>query len=179
MMEEGSSVQSSTILFLTYARTASHVLERMLSQQPNVLYGADWFVSTRQLRRNLLKAGPIDQTDPTVRKELMETLEESYSWFLGFLDNAEQHGRTAFANTQPHAMISPTVASDHVYGDPDLSHRLTPGLWMVASSHLGKQAHTNPTVLPDSALLRPGTVPILNFRHPILVCDGPRPSATR
>lgn len=35
----------------------------------------------------------------------------------------------------------------------------------------GSEIHSNPTVVPDWLLLRPGTVPIINFAHPLLVCE--------
>ena len=171
-MKDEQDPRTTTILLLTHARTASHVLERMLSKQPNVVYGSDWFVTARQLRRTLLKAGPIEHTDPALHDEFMKLCNESYSLFSDFLADAQRQGHIAFAHTQPHAMLSPKLTSEYIYGTQNGSQAADPGPFLVGQSQPGERGHTNPTVLPDSILLRPGTIPILNFRHPMLVCDG-------
>jgi hypothetical protein len=164
-----------TILLLTHCRTASHVLERILSNQSNTIYGSHWFFLTRMQRRVLLRAGPIAEMDPAIPEEYMRLSSEGLSQFLDFLALAQQQGKIPFAHTQPHAMLTPELLSDHVYGRSTISKEVTANQWMAkASSSLqgqGPETHTNPTVVPDWVLLRPGTVPILNFCHPILVCE--------
>ena len=62
-------------------------------------------------------------------------------------------------------MIQPRLASAYVYGDdPDLNRP-----WVLQSSTGIGHTADNPTVLPNHALLAPGTVPIFTIRHPVLM----------
>lgn len=159
------------MLLLTHARTASHVLERMLSKQPTAVYGSHFYTTGRAQRRDLLKAGPLHTTEPTLQADLLKALNEGHDQFNDFLADARRQGKTAFVHTQPHAMLSPQVASDYVYRSSaadSTSHTTIPD-WLVGSQG---QKHTNVTVLPDEVFLRPGTTLIFNFRHPLLIVDG-------
>lgn len=160
-----------TVLLLTHARTASHVLERMLSKQSNLVQGQDWFATNeaRLPRREVIKAGPIEEMDPAILQKLMAELEKGYVDFERFLAYAQQQGKTVLAYTQPHSMLSPKLMSDAIYRGMESTQHGRPGSWVVGPD---SEAHTNPTVVPDSILLRPGTVPIINFRHPLLIVDG-------
>lgn len=169
-MAQHGTPPNPTVLMLTHARTASHVLQRMLSEQPNVFYGEDWFVPAAvEQRMALLQAGPIESVDSAFIQALMTALEQAYKEFCNFLDGADREGKIAVAFTQPHMMLAPKLVSDQTFHGWDATKEGAPGPWTVGPS---SEAHTNPTVLPDSVLLRPGTVPIINFRHPILVCEG-------
>lgn len=164
---------SPTVLLLTHARTASHVIQRMLSKQPNIVSGEDWFHTdeSRLPRRAVFSGGPLDTMDRAIPQELMTIMDKGYIEFRQFLDDANQQGKTAFAYTQPHAMLSPKLMSDLIHHGLESVRDGDPGPWLVTSAS-ASELHTNPTVLPDAILLRPGTVPIINFRHPLLVCEG-------
>lgn len=165
------STRRPTVLLLTHARTASHVIQRMLSKQPDTIYSEDWFatIEARLARRAIIRAGPIEDIDPKIPQEFMIHLDGEYARFREFLDDAERQGKTAFVFAQPHIMLNPGLMSDYVHHRWDASTGGRPGFWTVGSA---SEAHTNITVLPDYILLRPGTIPIINFRHPFLVCDG-------
>lgn len=167
-MQQDTANRKPTILLLTHARTASHVLQRMLSKQPNVLYGENWFQRGRLQRRLIIESGPVEEIDSEIPKELTKLLEEGYSEFLEFLDDANRQDKIAFAYTQPHAMLKPRLMSDYVCNRWNSSRIGAPDPWVVGPV---TQPHTNPTVVPDSVLLRPGTIPIINFCHPLLLCD--------
>ena len=171
MSDPSTSLGRQTVLLLTHARTASHVLERMLSKQPNTCYSSHFYQAGRVQRRDLLKAGPLHTTDPALQADLLKALNEGHEQSEAFLADAKQQGKAAFVHTQPHAMISPQVASDYVYGPPsnDSTSEATIPDWLVGPP--GKK-HTNITVLPDEVFLCPGTTLIINFRHPLLIVDG-------
>ena len=172
MSNPSATPDHQTILLLTHARTASHVLERMLSKQ-QALYGSHFYQAGRIQRRDLLKAGPLHTTDPAVQADLLKLLNDGHEQFEGFVADAKQQGKTAFVHTQPHAMISPQVASDYVYGPSSSDEATTAAAttpdWLVGPPG---RTHTNITVLPDDVFLRPGTTLIINFRHPLLIVDG-------
>lgn len=174
-MAQDQPDSTPTILLLTHCRTASHVLQRMLSKQPNTLYGEHWFLLSRMQRRTLLRAGPLAEMDPEIPKEYMRLSDEGFSNFLEFLADAKRQGKIAFAHTQPHTMLTPELLADHVNGTSTSSPKIETQQWMAKSSLSwqgeGSGIHTNPLVLPDWVLLRPGTVPIINFCHPLLLCE--------
>ncbi|KPI34592.1 uncharacterized protein AB675_4920 [Cyphellophora attinorum] len=163
----------TTVLLLTHSRCASHVLEKMLSKQPNTVLTSAWFLPTRQLRRDVLKAGPINQVSPTLLSSFMTAFNSEYSHFLQSLSDAKANGKVAIAHPQPHMMLSPQVTSSYVYDnltthDPQFGQ---PGRFL-AGGDSDEEPHTNPSLLPDSFFLIPGTIPIINFRHPMLLCEG-------
>ena len=101
MSDPSATAAHQTILLLTHARTASHVLERMLSKQRGVLYGSHFYQAGRVQRRDLLKAGPLHTTDPALQADLLKTLNDGHEQFDAFLADAKQQGKTAFVHTQP------------------------------------------------------------------------------
>ena len=147
----------------------------MLSKQPNVLYGSHFYITGRLQRRELLKAGPLHTTDPAIQADLLRVLNEGHVQLEEFLAEARSQEKTALVHTQPHAMASPQEGSDYIYGsrssDTSTSKSTESAVskWLVGSQD---ERHSNPTVVPDSVFLRPGTIPIFNFRHPLLVVDG-------
>jgi hypothetical protein len=144
----------------------------MLSKQPNTVLTSAWFLPTRQLRRDVLKAGPIDQVDPKLLDTFITAFNSEYTHFQTSLTTTHAQGKTALAHPQPHMMLSPQITSDYVYNNlstlsPKFGH---PGPFLAGPA--SSEPHTNPTLLPDSLFLTPGTIPIINFRHPLLLCEG-------
>lgn len=174
-MSHNPTVPTPTILLLTHCRTASHVLERILSKQPNTLYGRHWFFRSRMQRRALLRGGPLEDMDPEIPREFMKASDEGLSDFVEFLDDAKRQEKIAFAHTQPHAMLTPKLMTDYIHGSSTRPSNVDSQQWMARSPLAwqgeGSKIHTNPTVVPDWLLLRPDTIPIINFCHPLLVCE--------
>ena len=158
----------SCILLLTHTRTASHLLERLLSKQPNCVYGSHFFgVDPQGLRRLLKKREALGLPDEDLDRQLLSQYNKSYQEFEKFVTDARDKGQIPFIHAQPHTMIAPRLAAESVQGTvfSTEDHRF----WSVGRPN---QAHTNFMVLPDEALFQPGTRPIITFRHPILMIDG-------
>ena len=158
----------SCVLLVTHTRTASNLLQRMLSKQPNCLYGSHFFGEDPQGSRMLArKRAGMGIQDEELDQRLLLQNKESYLKFLNLLKDAKDNGQIAFMHIQPHTMIASKLAAEPVQGTVFSveDHKF----WSVGSPD---QQHTNFMVVPDDALLQPGTRPIILFRHPVLMTDG-------
>lgn len=159
------------ILLLTHARTASHLLERMLSKQTNCLYSSHFFhAPTRVLRREFLKQMATGQADQDLKVELLAKYDEGYRDYENFLNEAKRLNKIAFDHLQPHVVMTPTLAAEQMYGREFRSE--DEHFWLVGQPKNSGKAHTTRTVLPDENFLQPGTRVIITFRHPVLIIEG-------
>ncbi len=166
-MEDVDVSATRRIFLLTHARTGSHLLERMLSKQPNVSYASHFFARGRPLRVNLLEEGPPEKTSIKHQENLFSTWQEGFSICEDFVRQTEERGSVPFVHGHPHFMLSPTLTSRYTYGDACSGSELS---WTVLQSRESEAGlRTNPTILPDAFLLQPRTVPIFTIRHPVLM----------
>ena len=163
-----SSEPPKRILLLSHARTACHLLERMLSAQPNVAYASHPFASSWPLVLNTLNEGPLDMATQQSKNELMKSWQAAFTTSLEpFIQRAAEEGKVAFVHFHPHFSLQPALASAYIHGSGDAGEFEA---WVVkSSSNESTHSQDNPEVLPDETLLAPGTIPILTIRHPALM----------
>lgn len=166
-MAEAEVSPTRRVFLFTHARTASHLLERMLSRQPNVSYASHFFAKARPLQVKIAEEGPLDRTSKDVQRDLFRTYQEGFSNFEDFIREAEQASAIPFFHGHPHFMLSPVLISQYIYGDMNSGSEHS---WTVLErGETEAGLRTNPTIVPDIFLLRPGTVPIFTIREPVLM----------
>jgi len=80
---------SLRIFQFSQARTQCHLLEKMLSKQPDTLYNESHpFFMARMPQLVLLNSGPIEQTQPEFRVKLAESWQDTYERLLIFVNEA-------------------------------------------------------------------------------------------
>ena len=159
------------ILLLTQPRTSSHLLERMLSKQPEAIYFDDPFLSSHVHRRELLEDGPLENGQPAPKLDLLNQLKEGYQQLRSGLVEAHDLGKIALVRLQPSFMLSPAVSSEFVYGQP--CSNLEKDFWTVERNvESPPSSSQNPTIVPDAVFFHPGTKIVFTMRHPILVVES-------
>ncbi|KAF4443307.1 hypothetical protein F53441_11458 [Fusarium austroafricanum] len=158
-----SSDHPSRILLISQPRTACHLLERMLSDQPNVSYASHPFVFGRAPLMQMLEKGPFERASAADIENLKSVWEDGFraNWQPFFAQAAEQK-KTAFMHFHPGFSMQPQLASAYVHDKGLIDYEP-----MVLE--MDSPPHTNPTVIPDKEMLAPGTVPVLTIRHPALM----------
>ncbi|GAM91329.1 hypothetical protein ANO11243_093780 [Dothideomycetidae sp. 11243] len=151
------STSPSQVLLLSQPRTACHLLERVLSKQPNVKYLNHPLVAARPAQVAMLSDESVANDIPQkLRDAHADLVNEAMKTWEAALKEANDKGKTLFVHDHPHFALSPHRALEF------LSARTSDDLARTAGSG-------NFTLVRDDLLLRPGTVPILTFRHPALV----------
>ena len=166
--DEMAEQQPHRVLLLTHARTASHLLERMLSKQPNVAYSFHAFVAARPLQEQLARSGSLAEWPACERKALKDAWQDALPRYLDAFDEARREGKIAFHHMHPHFSLYPELAAMYTFNEyiekPDWSY------WQPHSTTGSPtESYTSPSVLPDDALLRSGDRVVFLIRHPGLM----------
>ena len=156
------------ILLLTQARTASHLLERMLSKQPNVAYSSHMFVAARPLQEQMVRSGSLVEWPASEREALKDAWQEALPRYLGAFDEARKEGKIAFHRMHPHFSLYPELAAMYTFNEhyekPDWSY------WQPHSTTgSATESYTSPIVLPDDAILQWSDRVVFLIRHPGLM----------
>ena len=160
--------QPHRILLLSHARTASHLLERMLSKQPNVAYSFHAFVAARPLQEQLVRSGSLAEWPAAEREALKNAWQDALPKYLGDFAKAREEGKIAFHHMHPHFSLYPELAATYTFNEqfehPDWSY------WQPHSTTgPPTESYTSPNVLPDDALLQSGDRVVFLIRHPALM----------
>ena len=77
------------VLLLSHPRTACHLLERMLSKQPNVKYFSHPFVPARPAQVQSLNDPLTTEVAPELKSELLKAWNQGYSDWENAMDEAK------------------------------------------------------------------------------------------
>jgi hypothetical protein len=188
-METPQSIPPRQILLLSHARTGCHLLQRMLSAQPNTSYGNHYFAPARPLLLEVLEGRPLAGASAELQQQLGRAFQSGYDNLEAFLDDARQTNTQAFFHGHPLFMVSPALAWGYVHRDSDAQDDPK---WTVHTSSTGNHTsdhRTNSTILPDIFFNGTPTIAIFTIRHPLLMIpsiyrgtaeiEGPIPSSHR
>ena len=168
-MEVQSPNPDRRIFLLSHARTGCHLLERMLSVQPNTSYGSHFFMAARSLQFPLLEQGPLSKDSERLQLSLRQAFQTGASEFEAFLCSAHKSKTRPFFHGHPHFMISPVLTSQYVHGSAGASSESDWTVRLSSSDNAAPEARTNPTVLPDRFFHSAPTVGIFTIRDPLLM----------
>ena len=168
ILDEMVEQQPHRILLLSHARTASHLLERMLSTQPNVVYSSHAFAAARPLQEKLVRFGSLAAWPASDREALKNAWQNALPKYLDAFTEAREEGKIAFHHMHPHFSSYPELAATYTFNEhfehPDWSY------WQPHSTTgSATELYTSPNVLPDDALLQPGDRVVFLIRHPGLM----------
>ncbi|KAM0722574.1 hypothetical protein Q7P37_002015 [Cladosporium fusiforme] len=146
----------SQIILFSQPRSGSHLLERMLTKQTNLDVLAHPFSASRGKQVPwLLRDGYEDGMEAEERREYEEGIAREVKGWEGRLEEAEKTNRTLFVHSHPFFPVSPEKMLEYMH--------------LVSSASTSAQTLAeNFMLLPDSLLLRPGTIPLITIREPRL-----------
>ncbi|KAF7194573.1 hypothetical protein HII31_04079 [Pseudocercospora fuligena] len=147
----------SQIIIFDQPRSASHLLQRILSKQPKLKHAsARGFLGDARgqqvgwLMQENWKDGMSAEDEAKFRKQI----EESAADWMADVKDCQKKGLISVPMDHPISAMSPQQITKFIQTTPD---------------HQGLIPQSaNPTILPDELLLYPGTVPILTIRNPRL-----------
>ncbi|KAJ5485649.1 hypothetical protein N7539_005637 [Penicillium diatomitis] len=160
------------LLLLTYPRSASNLLVRILSlpQQPNTVAaesGGYFFYDARDhVRQSKLQERlPAEWTEQEW-EAMADKIQSCYDNFKGLIDRAETEGKRAVIKEHAPWLICPRVQASYVHGQEYLDAPFKVKDEASPVGQLMAGIPRNETVLPDAILLR--CVPTFLVRHPAL-----------
>lgn len=140
------------VILWSQGRTGCHLLERMLSKQPNTTYLWHPYANARFQVAPLVKEAADTGIIPSdMRGGYLEAIEQGNASWSAALKEAEARKQTLFIHEHPQFPISLDKLVSHLNSEWDKPFQNPP---------------RNFTLVPDTIVLYPGTVPILTFRHP-------------
>lgn len=154
-------------ILITYPRTASNLLVKVLAleEQPNVVFGNDFFLPAILLSNQLNnRTRHIETWSQEEQQEMQETYQACFDKLQAHIDSAESAGKMPFIKEHSYFMAEPVAQTKRLFG----SSKKMP--WVVkVPERYGretKNSSLNETVIPDEVL---GTLtPIFLIRHPAL-----------
>lgn len=164
----------SRILIITYPRTASNLLMRMLSlpDQPNALAaesGGYFFMpAIRHMREANLVGRPIEQWTEHEREKFDHVYQLCFENLQHLVLSAQEAQKKAVVKEHAPFMIDPTAQSKYLHGRANGSKLAT---WKVRSPDIYNnedlpELPTNESALPEGFLAR--WFPTFLIRHPAL-----------
>ncbi|KAH8803057.1 hypothetical protein F5884DRAFT_494832 [Xylogone sp. PMI_703] len=165
-----TSAQSRRYWLLSYPRTASNLLVRMLAldDQQDFLAsenGGYSFIPTVPARFRLFKISgrPIEAWTQEQRADLMERFQRSFDNLQKHVAEAESQGKGVYIKEHVSWMMEPVAETKWVFGE-DSTQELP---WTLNVLSRQTRSPLNHTVLPDDYLLT--WRPTFLIRHPALV----------
>ena len=153
---------------MTHPRSASHLLEKMLSAFSNVEYEHHFFVQAHASFIELVQQGPLKNARQETKDEVMKHWQDGFTnnW-EPFFKKAADNNKIAFSHFHPLYSLQPAIASSYLHDEGSAEGYEE----FVVKSANGDNHHSsdNPEIIPDAELLVPGTVPLINIRHPALL----------
>ncbi|KAJ5219200.1 uncharacterized protein N7498_001299 [Penicillium cinerascens] len=153
------------VFFFAHTRTASHVLCRLLSNQPGWVQSDYHFKRAFDFARESFGWGPLADVSDQKREDFEKLLQEGFDEIQLDRKSAaiEKQGKSLFLKEHTFYVWEPSKLSQSMWGGPS-----SPPFTVVEddsplSSDSGK---TNPTIFPDSFLK--SWRPIFLIRHPAL-----------
>lgn len=111
-MDVRQSTVPRQVLLLSHARTGCHLLQRMLSAQPNTSYGGHYFAPARPLLLEVLDSGPPAGASAELQKQLAQAFKSGNVELETFLKDARRTKSQTFFYCHPHFMLSLDLASE-------------------------------------------------------------------
>ncbi|GAB0134989.1 hypothetical protein EsDP_00003341 [Epichloe bromicola] len=165
--------QNQPLLFITYPRTASNLLMRMLclQEQDQVVSresgGYFFFPAVEKMNRDGLMRRPRAEWAEGEMTDMQQKYQACYSNLQELLESAAQQDKTAVTKEHAPFIMSPTAISDFLHGPRDAT---VPWRVHVPKGYSDAQCPPglplNPSVLPDGFLLR--CTPAFLIRNPAL-----------
>lgn len=170
-VEKTDDVVKSPLLIISYPRTASNLLMRMLSlpDQHDALSpesgGYFFYPAIGHMREAGLLDKPPQQWTEEETKTIQLVFQACYDKLQELIDTAADQGKLAVIKEHAPFMMSPTVQSNFVHSRQDFS---TPWKVAVPNTHPvpSLQHALNESVLSDHFLLK--CTPAFLIRHPAL-----------
>ncbi|OQE18657.1 hypothetical protein PENSTE_c017G00209 [Penicillium steckii] len=160
------------LLIITYPRSASNLLMRILSlpNQPNVVAeesgGYFFFPALNHIRKAKLLDRLPEQWSDQELAAVQQEFQSCYHNFQGLIDAAEAEGKRAVIKEHAPFLICPQVQANFVH---ERRQPHTPMKVDIGEPHCSPGSTGTPgneTVLPDEVLLR--CLPAFLIRHPAL-----------
>lgn len=165
-----ASISSRRFFLLTYPRTASNLLVRILAlgDQPNLLShegGGYFFLPTVRLTMHLFRAAGqrLDEWTQEERMRLRESYQTCFEVLQKHAETAEAQGKDIFVKEHAPWLMEPVAETKWVFGE----HSTDKAPWTVKASPGQTHSPQNETVLPDEFLRT--WLPTFLIRHPALV----------
>ncbi|WPH04385.1 Hypothetical protein R9X50_00727600 [Acrodontium crateriforme] len=160
--------RANRVLLLSVPRSASNLLDTMLSKQPRDIsgyYNLNWSMPWLED----LNKGPFDQIPDAVREERSKELQANYEKLLNTIETSEKNGRKTFHKEHITLQIDPKEVFRQQYPTPGCNTVGSAGPSYVTKTPGAAQPekHTTPFVFPDSFYLK--FKPIFTIRHPALM----------
>lgn len=164
------STSKGTYWLLTYPRTASNLLVRMLAldDQEDFLASENegyFFLPTVPARFRLFRADGqhLNTWTDEQRSDLMDRHQRSFDSLRKHVAEAEVRGKSVYVKEHVPWMIEPVAETKWVFGEDSTQEKP----WTVKAFPSQAHSHLNHTSLPDEYLLT--WLPTFLIRHPALV----------
>lgn len=161
---------SRRFYLLTYPRTASNLLVRMLAldDQPSLLLsekGGYFFIRTVGLRMSLFEVAGrhLHEWTKEERIGLMQSYQSCFEALQKHIEAAETQGKNVFVKEHVPWLMEPVAETKWVFGDNSIHE----SPWTVEAMPEQTHSNLNETVLPDEFLKT--WQPTFLIRHPGLV----------
>ncbi|KAL4750529.1 hypothetical protein BDW72DRAFT_193748 [Aspergillus terricola var. indicus] len=156
-------VQVKDVFFFAHTRTASHVLCRLLSNQPGWIQSNYHFKRAFDFARESFGWGPLTDVSRQQRQDFEKLLQDGFDEIQLELRSAATEGKVLFLKEHTFYIWEPSRLSQSMWGGP----RGPPFTVVEEGSPLSSASKkTNPTIFPDSFLK--SWKPIFLIRHPAL-----------
>ncbi|KAI7308092.1 hypothetical protein KC315_g13523 [Hortaea werneckii] len=159
----GTAKAHKPVMLFTNPRTASNLLQKLLSKQDGFEHsGYIFFDASFNMLFQLLNSGPAKDAAPEEWQKHMDAYQACFEKFLAAIEEHKQQGRATFHKEHIDLMVDPIKLFKAAYPDdegPNLAVRY-PGQETPPKS-------TSPLCLPDDFLT--SILPVILIRNPALM----------
>ncbi|KAF4449889.1 sulfotransferase family domain-containing protein [Fusarium austroafricanum] len=168
-IEESQATETRTqdVFLFALNRTCSHVLCRLLSDQPGWVQSNYHFKRAFDFAREAFNWGPLNSVSDDQLEGFQKLLQEGFDEIQTELKSAKSENLSMFLKEHTFYIWEPSKLSQHMWGGPP-SRAFTVN--QDGSSISVESTKTNPTIFPDRWLI--SWRPIFLIRHPALTFES-------